>query len=106
MHRVEDLNVENSRQAEYWGRFEKKAGVYCFFDEEADDVKYIGMSHTDTGNRLVGWLFNENKVKENLYPKDVVLSVVLKEEPYMASALEMYLIKEIKPSLNVTGNKE
>ena len=87
----------------YWGTFEKKPGVYCVFREQGGTVWYIGMSERDTGTRLYEWLFKKNKLSSVLADEDVVLSVVLKEQWYMAPALESYLIAHLQPALNVRG---
>ena len=58
------------------------------------------MSEVDTGSRLFHWIFKDNKVSNAIRKEDMVLSVVLKHQPYMSPALESYLIKELKPKLN------
>jgi len=104
IHSVEELKDGTTHQDERWTRFEKNAGVYCFFDEDAKKVKYIGMSLKDTGSRLFGWLFIEDsKVNKAISDNDIILHVVLKDDAYIAPALEAYLISKISTELNVTG---
>ena len=100
VHTVGQLQGHTGVPDEYWERFEKRAGVYVFFDRQKDSVHYVGMSKWDTGTRLFGWLFKPNKVSEALHSEDLVLSVVLENEPYMSPALESFLIDRLKPSLN------
>lgn len=89
---------------DYWAKFEKNAGVYVFCSSDGNSIHYVGMSEMDTGNRLYNWLFNENKVHRAISSADLVLSVVLKDQPYMSPALESYLIAKLKPVLNVKNN--
>lgn len=103
LHTIDQLRTSSDLQAEYWRRFEKNAGVYSIFERRGDAVRYVGMSERDTGSRLFGWLFKENKVSAALSDEDIVLSVVLADEPYMAPALESYLIAQLAPALNVRG---
>ena len=88
---------------EHWARFEKHAGVYVIFNYQRDAVHYVGMSEVDTGSRLFNWIFRDNKVSNAIDKEDMVLSIVLKHHPYMSSALESYLIKELDPKLNARG---
>ncbi len=101
LYYIRELQDKSDSQAEYWARFEKNAGVYCIFDSKESHTKYIGMSEKDTGSRLFYWLFKENKLAEKLLKDDIILSIVLRKEPYMASALETYLIREIPTLHNV-----
>lgn len=102
-HTVGELRNATEMQGQYWATFQKKAGVYCIFEQQGATIRYIGMSERDTGTRLYHWFFNENKVSAVLADDDIVLSVVLEEQPYMAPALEAYLITKLKPILNVRG---
>lgn len=104
IHTVGDLQGANSDPAELWSRFEGDAGVYIIFDVAGGEVHYIGMSEQDTGTRLFQWLFKENKVKSALNTCDLVLSIVMPGQPYMAPALESYLIQKLSPKLNKRGN--
>lgn len=102
-HSVSQLRTPSTEQSGYWSRFEKRGGVYCIFKQNGSSVQYIGMSGRDTGSRLFQWLFAENKVSASLTDEDLILSVVLANEPYMACALESYLIPRLRPDLNVAG---
>lgn len=103
IHTVADLQGDNGIPDEFWARFEMFAGVYIFFDNEHGAVHYVGMSECSTGTRVAKWLFEENKVSEALADTDLILSVVLAEESYMAPALESYLISKMSPKLNARG---
>ena len=106
IHTVGDLQGENKVPDEYWAKFEKHAGVYVFFNCDGESVYYIGMSEIDTGNRLANWLFNENKVYNAISSSDLILSVVLKNQPYMSPALESYLILKLQPVLNIKNKAQ
>jgi len=86
MHTAHELQTDDDNQGRNWAKFEKNAGVYCIFDSEGKDTKYIGMSKADTGNRLYYWLFKSNKINEAICPED---------------ALETYLITEVGTLLNI-----
>lgn len=103
LHTVGQLQGETEVPDPYWAKFEKYPGVYLIFDVSQSAVRYIGMSERDTGSRLYRWLFKENKVNDVLQSGDIVLSVVLREQFYMAPALESYLIQKLRPVLNVRG---
>ncbi len=107
IHSVEELwgqgDTDKNRDAA-WAKFEKRGGVYCVMSNDASIVKYIGMSQSDTGNRLFQWLFPNDSQKtefsNSLEARDLVISIVLAEQPYMAPALESYLIDEMSPKYN------
>ncbi len=101
IHTVHELQNDDDNEGRNWAKFEKRPGVYCIFDHLGKDTKYIGMSKSDTGNRLFHWLFKPNKINEALDAKDVILSIVLEKQPYMAEALETYLITQVETLLNV-----
>ncbi len=101
IHSVGDLKGKNGCPDTYWAKFEKHAGVYLLLNCDDKTVHYIGMSQTDTGSRLYKWLFKENNnINKAVSASDLVLSVVLKKQPYMSPALESYLISKLKPTLN------
>lgn len=103
IHTVGDLEGAAGVPDEHWARFEKRAGLYAIFDCRGGAVHYAGMSEADTGSRLFGWVFKDNKVSEATGSDDLVLSVVLERQPYMSPALESYLIKALRPTLNRRG---
>lgn len=87
-----------------WAKFEKRGGVYCIMSSDSSIVKYIGMSQSDTGQRLFQWLFpyksQKKELSNSLESDDLILSIVLADEPYMSPALESYLIAKINPKYN------
>ncbi|MCB1681927.1 MAG: hypothetical protein H6858_08915 [Rhodospirillales bacterium] len=101
LHYVHELNEGQENQSECWARFERHGGVYCFFDPTGKNVKYIGMSEISTGSRLHYWLYRKNKLTEKIDREDIILHIVLEKEPYMASALETYLVQNIPTLHNV-----
>lgn len=105
LHEVQELKEGGERQNERWKKFEQQAGVYCLFDRKGQSVKYIGMSERDTGGRVFHWLFpkenQETKLQLDIKKKDIILHIVLKSEPYMASSLETFLIQNIETLHNV-----
>ena len=104
IHTVGDLQGKNGVPDEFWAKFEGSAGVYLIFDNTESGIHYIGMSEKATGARLFQWMFKDNKVKDAIAVTDLVLSVVMKEQFYMAPALESYLIDNLSPKLNKRGN--
>ncbi|MCC6910154.1 MAG: hypothetical protein IT430_19655 [Phycisphaerales bacterium] len=104
LHSVSELRNPSDRQADCWRRFEKHPGVYCIFDSTGQAVRYVGMSMCDTGTRLFQWLFpggRRGPVETSMFvDDDIVLSIVLPKQHYMAPALESFLIDALKPSNN------
>jgi len=94
----------DKRRDATWAKFEKKGGVYCIMSPKSSDLKYVGMSQSDTGQRLFKWLFpsksEKNPLSTSLKSSDIVLSIVLADEPYMSPALESYLIAKIQTIFN------
>jgi|GEM_PF-1551955 len=105
IHTAGDLQGHNGLPDEYWAKFEKFAGVYVFFSADGKQVRYVGMSEKDTGGRLFQWLYTQNKVNDSLTSNDLVLSIVLKQQPYMSPALESFLIAKLNPQLNKINNR-
>ena len=104
IHTVGDLQGTNGSPDDFWARFEGRAGVYLIFDNTENGIHYIGMSEKDTGTRLFQWMYKDNKVNSAVNNTDLVLSVVMPKQSYMAPALESYLINNLSPKLNKRGN--
>jgi hypothetical protein len=100
---VDDLTGGHECQNGLWSGFEKKAGVYIFMKEAGDSIYYVGMSENDVGTRLYNWLFKKNKVNDEIHKADIVLTITLKDQPYMSPALESYLIANLETKLNIKG---
>jgi len=104
LHRVNELREDTPERNAFWAKFEKRSGVYCILCASGSSAKYIGMSQVDTGSRVFPWIFprpEQSGTKDNrAVPEDVVLSVVLERQPYMAPALESYLIARLHPEFN------
>ncbi len=100
LHKVSELNEHSEQQSSYWKKFEKKAGVYCIFGHSGELTKYIGMSQTCTGGRVFKWVYLANKINDELEPDDVILSIVIEKQAYMAPALESFLIARLSPVFN------
>lgn len=98
---VDDLTAGHPYQDSLWAKFEGKAGVYILMRAEGQGVHYIGMSEKGIGGRLYGWLFKPNKVNDAVKSSDIVLTITLEEQSYMAPALESYLISKLETNLNV-----
>lgn len=104
VHSVSELRGDNEIPDDFWKKFETYGGVYCFFSENQNEIKYIGMSCSSTGNRLSRWLFttksSETDLTRSLVPNDFILSIVLADEPYMAPSLEKFLLVKFETSFN------
>ena len=104
LHRVNELRDGSETQNLCWARFEKRSGVYCILSADGSKTKYVGMSKVDTGSRVFPWVFPkpapDGATNSKTDDDDVVLSVVLEKQSYMAPALESYLITRLKPEFN------
>lgn len=104
LHKVKELCDGSDAQNSRWARFEKRSGVYCILSANEVDIRYIGMSQRDTGGRVFPWIFSKKTETEQdmktADPEDVVLSIVMEKQPYMAPALESFLIAKLKPRIN------
>lgn len=103
---VGDLRGENGDQPQLWTQFEKNAGVYVLFGIDGRETLYIGKSDTDLGGRVHPMIYkSHHTVSSDIKSNDIILIASLKQFPYLASALETHLIREISPKLNKTLNK-
>ncbi len=100
---------ENPDRDANWAKFEKKAGVYCLIDDKEDDIIYIGESSTNVGNRLNNWILQPKTDKEieiynNLKNGDLIITVSLDKNAYLAKSLESFLISAFETKFNLTNH--
>jgi hypothetical protein len=102
-HKLSDLKKENSN---CWASWEKKAGVYIFFQN--GKVQYVGRAFPSTG--LGGRIFCQITsfgdplwdvvIKETDGEVTIGLIPFENDTSFIASALEAYLIEKLSPERN------